>query len=229
MSTAKTGFQILEIASALSMLTITAFAQSEADQALQLLRLSLQCPLPPVIAKNASATTQSLTILTFNGDILKFSVSGKTTFRTYAQGSNSVDIDDETFALTANYADIRTDVSNDTLSVSCTSGSCINSISKHDLFSGLQYSSLPLHLCDQETAENAKVALDEIIRLNSLAVTAAPVSQQPKQGGPSLFGGSEMINPTIQKPKQNELKPKHSGAPDLFKEWGGTQIAHPEH
>jgi hypothetical protein len=175
----------------------SASSQSETEQALEWLRLSLQCAVPPQTAKDGDSTKRTLTTKSFTGDARKFSVTGKSITRTFDGLSDSVDTDEEDFSYTASFSDFSVVVlNNKSVSIDCSNRLCIQKNEKHEIFpvpnctsadcddafgeKKHQYRELTLYLCDQETAENAKLALDELIRVN-LGGTAPSVSGTTSQ------------------------------------------------
>jgi len=198
----------------------SAFSQSETEQALEFLRLSLQCAVPPQTAKDGDSTKRTLTTKSFTGDTRKFSVTGKSITRTFDGLSDSVDTDEEDFSYTASFSDFSVVVlNNKSVSIDCSNRLCIQKNEKHEIFpvpnctsadcddafeeKKHQYRELTLYMCDQETAENAKLALDELIRVN-LGETAPSVSgTRSQQTSIPPMSGNYSIRPNVSEGIQN--------------------------
>ena len=180
-----------------SLLATSAFSQSGPEQALQLLRLSLQCAVPLQTTEDENGKKRTLTTKSFIGDAKNLVVAGKSIVHTSDPQTSSVSTDEETFTYTANFSALSgVSVNNDRVEVACSKGACIRNVSQHNLFpvpnctrpgcddafreKQFQSKTMTLILCDKEAAENAKFAIEHLIK---------PISAvNPFNGVPVILG-----------------------------------------
>jgi hypothetical protein len=167
------------------------------EQALQFLRLSLQCAVPLQTTEDENRKKRTLTTKAFTGDARSFVVTGKSIVHTSDPQTSSVSIDDETFTFTAGFAHLSgVTQNNNSVTVTCSKGACIRKVSQHNLFpvpnctrpgcddafreKQFRFKEMTLVVCDEESAENAKFAIEHLIKPTSAV--------SPFNGVPLILG-----------------------------------------
>jgi hypothetical protein len=146
--------------------TREASAQSRTEQALDLLRQTLMCPLPPKVSDSGGdLTDRTLSSLHFTGDARRLSGYQTTTTRTHNTFTNTVNVTEGRIEVSANFADIdRVQVKQGYMTLACAGDhGCFHVISPLGITDSNDISQ---NFCDSATADNAKAAIEELIRIN---------------------------------------------------------------
>lgn len=152
------------------MLAGPAYSQSEAEKAVSLIRASMQCPIKPVARRQESVSPtdcRSLVALNFLGDTQLLKYSEERIDRCHRLQSNEVNVSSGKDIYTMRYSAIKAptiEVDEDDkvfyVIIECSQGkSCV--AGQH-----FQSSNANIQVCDKETAENMKLAIDTLIRLS---------------------------------------------------------------
>jgi hypothetical protein len=147
-----------------------ALAQNRADQALELLRVTLSCPAKPIEEEqlepvNAKGTYRTFTTLNFTGSDATFRLVIKTERRLHDRNANVVTVHTNQESYSTPFSAIAAiDIvgsdaaSNPTLALSCKTEGCFSA--ERNSNSGSNENTVEVPLCDADTATKAKVALD---------------------------------------------------------------------
>jgi hypothetical protein len=155
----------------LLMTATSALSQTSSEQAVNLLRLSLQCPIKPLTIQGTDTTVTRRTIVnSYGGDAKSLKVSIETAERDHTVSGNFVMNFHSNPMYVAQFRDLsaveRRDLS---LIIQCVGQrKCIQSSRAYSHYTEKQtQGSLTLNVCNQKAAEDAKVAIEELIRINS--------------------------------------------------------------
>jgi hypothetical protein len=181
------------------ILTIHSRAVAEQDNSslelVQLLRQSLSCPLQTQLTELVDGTAQKTTRKRFSGDTRFFNVTGTILSQTHDLKSTTVEADEETFLFAAPFDSIdNVNADGNAVTVWCANKEfCIMNRSSHKITPPLPcskprcdggiekehfYKMLTLRLCNKETTDNARDAIQQLILVNRRRPPASQTSDQ---------------------------------------------------
>jgi hypothetical protein len=175
-----------------------AVAQNRADQALELLRITLSCPPKPIIEEqlepvNAKGTYRTFKTLIFTGSDTTFRLVVKTERRLHDRNANVVNAHTDRESYSAPFSAIAaidivgSDAANNPiLALSCKADGCFSAGSESN--SGSNEDTVEVPFCDADTATKAKVALDILRGTEQESIQPIPfkLSQKMAASGQNL-------------------------------------------
>ncbi|SEC01285.1 hypothetical protein [Bradyrhizobium erythrophlei] len=177
------------------LLAQPANAKTEADQALTLLSKAYACSPPPEVMTDNDQTIRRLSDHQFIGNIDKFVIETHEVTRRHYVKSNSVSLTDVRSSSAASFANIdKVEVADkNILRLYCALGrKCFNSVSAAVTVAHDQVGSV---LCDNETADNAKFAVEILIRANSPPAQKPAKTESKPPDSDAMVGNIIIIRP----------------------------------